>query len=62
MSCYYSSFSLGFDAIWTPQLQGEIQRDEQKRQIRGWVSAITGGLAFLLGIIALYFYINQYAL
>ncbi len=21
MSCYYSSFSLGFDAIWTPQFQ-----------------------------------------
>ncbi len=62
MSCYYSSFSLGFDAIWTPQLQGEIQRDERKRQISGWASAITGGLALLIGIITLYFYINLYVL
>ncbi len=62
MSCYYSSFSLGFDAIWTPQLQGEIQRDERKRQISGWASAITGGLALIIGIITLYFNINLYVL
>jgi hypothetical protein len=48
MSCYYSSFSLGFDAIWTPQLQGEIQRDERKRQVSGWASAATGGLSLFL--------------
>ena len=62
LSCYYSSFSLGFDAIWTPQLQGEIQRDERKRQISGWSRAFTGGIIFLIGIIILYMYINLYIL
>ena len=62
VSCYYSSFSLGFDAIWTPQLQGDIQRDERKRQITGWSRAFTGAIAFIIGIVTLYLYISLYIL
>ncbi len=57
---FYSSYSFGFDAIWTPQLQGEIQRDERKRQISGWSRAITGGFVLIVGIILLYFTINVF--
>ena len=62
LSCYFSSFALGFDAIWTPQLQGEIQRDERERQISGWPRAFTGGLIFILGIITLYTYIDIFVI
>ena len=54
---FYSSYSSGFDAIWTPQMQGEIQRDERKRQITGWVRSTTGGLLLVSGIIILMMYV-----
>ena len=57
---FYSSYSFGFDAIWTPQLQGEIQRDERTRQVTGWPRAITGGMMLILGIILLYYVLNEF--
>ena len=57
---FYSSFSSGFDAIWTPQMQGEIQRDERKRQITGWKRATTGALMIVAGILTLMFYVGLF--
>jgi hypothetical protein len=56
-SLFFSSFSSGFDAIWTPGMQGDIQRDERERQIMGWSKATTGALMILLGILILMLYI-----
>ena len=53
----FSSFSSGFDAIWTPQMQGEIQRDERERQITGWSRATTGAVMIFFGIICLMAYV-----
>lgn len=55
---YHSSYSSGFDAIWTPQMQGEIQRDERKRQITGWTKAAFGALLIVSGIIALFLFLD----
>ena len=56
----YSSYSSGFDAIWTPQIQGEIQRDERKRQITGWTRAATGAAMIVLGLSTLMLYISLF--
>jgi hypothetical protein len=57
---FFSSFSSGFDAIWTPGMQGDIQRDERERQITGWSKATTGGFMVLLGILMLMLYIGMF--
>ncbi len=57
---FYSSYSSGFDAIWTPGMQGDIQRDERARQITGWSKATTGALMILLGILVLLLYIRLF--
>lgn len=59
---YYSSIGSGFDAIWTPQIQGEIQRDERERQLSGFPKATAGGLLLISGIMILvlsYFLYNH---
>ena len=50
---FYSSLGSGFDAIWTPQMQGEIQRDERERQISGFPKAMAGSLLLFSGIFIL---------
>ena len=59
---FFSSFSSGFDAIWTPQMQGEIQRDERERQITGWTRAATGAIMLLVGIVVLMVYVSLFVL
>ena len=56
----YSSYSSGFDAIWTPQMQGEIQRDERERQITGWTKAASGASLLVSGILVLIGYVSLF--